>query len=151
MTRLISAMDPPVATSSLSANHLQILYVEDNADDTTLLKRLLEKCETPFELICTPSVDQAREKLEHHKVDVILLDLSLPDAQGLETVSRMKGIAPEVPIIVLTGHKDDALGIQCVQAGAQDYLIKGQIDGALLRRVLRYAIERQRTMDLARI
>lgn len=79
-------------------------------------------------------------------VDVILLDLSLPDSQGLDTFIRMHTKAPEVPIVVLTGLDDETISVQAMQAGAQDYLIKGQVDSNLLVRSIRYSIERQQLL-----
>jgi signal transduction histidine kinase len=75
---------------------------------------------------------------------VVLLDLSLPDAHGMETVGRMLDAAPEVPIIVLTGLADETVAVQAVQSGAQDYLVKGTVEGGTLARAIRYAIERKR-------
>jgi FixJ family two-component response regulator len=77
----------------------------------------------------------------------VLLDLGLPDSQGLETLAKTYSQAPEVPIVVLTGLDDDALGVQAVNRGAQDYLKKGQVDGELLMRTIRYAIERKRAEE----
>ena len=83
-----------------------------------------------------------------HAVDIILLDLGLPDAQGLEAVRRAHAAAPRVPLVVLTGLDDESLAAQALQEGAQDYLIKGQIETRGLLRALRYAIERK-TMEEA--
>ncbi|HXF93673.1 MAG TPA: PAS domain S-box protein, partial [Nitrospiraceae bacterium] len=82
------------------------------------------------------------ERLIDAKPDVVLLDLSLPDSQGLETLTRVHAAANGVPIVVLTSLEDEALGLQLIRAGAQDYLVKGQVTGPLLRRALRYAVER---------
>ena len=84
-----------------------------------------------------------RSYLAEHAVDIILLDLGLPDAQGLEAVRRAHAAAPRVPLVVLTGLDDESLAAQALQEGAQDYLIKGQIETRGLLRALRYAIERK--------
>ncbi len=85
------------------------------------------------------------EKLAEIHPDIILLDLSLPDSQGFETFDRTIAAAPKIPIVMLTGLADDDLAIRAVQAGAQDYLVKGQVDGNLLARTIRYAIERKQS------
>jgi DNA-binding NarL/FixJ family response regulator len=85
----------------------------------------------------------AEKHLMEHAVDVILIDLYLPDAQGLAAVQRVQAVAPHVPLVVLTGMDDEALAIQALQNGAQDYLIKGQIEARGLLRALRYAVERK--------
>ena len=78
-------------------------------------------------------------------VDLVLLDLSLPDSQGFDTFARVHAQAPDLPIVVVTGSNDEMLAVQAVQAGAQDYLVKGEIDSGLLSRAMRYAIERKKT------
>ena len=88
-------------------------------------------------------MSEAEKHLAEHAVDIILLDLGLPDAQGLEAVRRAHAAAPRVPLVVLTGLDDESLAAQALQEGAQDYLIKGQIETRGLLRALRYAIERK--------
>jgi diguanylate cyclase (GGDEF)-like protein len=95
-------------------------------------------------------VDELRKGLDFLNsggVDVVLLDLGLPDAQGLSAFENVYAISPNVPIIVLTGHDDDDLAMEAVHKGAQDYLVKGQIAGSLLQRAIRYAIERKRAAE----
>ncbi len=126
-----------------------ILLVEDNPGDARLLKEALRDCNRtpPFELI---HVDRLALGIEHTKQErfaAVLLDLSLPDAKGLETVVRMQREASTLPIVVLTGLDDSSVALEAVRAGAQDYLIKGEIDGKLLVRALSYAIERKRLQD----
>ena len=91
-----------------------------------------------------PSVEDAIIRLREERFDVILLDLSLPDSQGQETLAKAYGQAHDTPIVVLTGHSDETMAIQTVHEGAQDYLVKGQVDGHTLVRSIRYAIERHR-------
>src|SRR6202050_995151 len=88
-------------------------------------------------------VGEAESHLVRNIPDVIFLDLGLPDATGLEAVRRMRGAAPRAPVVVLTGLDDEVVATQALQAGAQDFLIKGQIDSRGLLRALRYAIERK--------
>jgi signal transduction histidine kinase len=124
---------------------LQILLVEDNAGDARLLRQMFSK-EKPgsFELTHLLRMSEAVIHLAKGGVDVILLDLGLPDGHGLDTVRRAHAVAPGVPVIVLTGLDDEALAAAAMTEGAQDYLIKGQIENRALPRALRHAIERYR-------
>ena len=120
-----------------------ILLVEDNPGDARLLREMLNEQESePLEMILVDCVREAEKKLAEHVVDIILLDLGLPDAQGLEAVRRVHAAALRIPLVVLTGLDDEQLAAQTLQQGAQDYLIKGQIEPRGLRRALRYAVER---------
>jgi diguanylate cyclase (GGDEF)-like protein/PAS domain S-box-containing protein len=123
---------------------IKILLVEDNPVDAELIKRMLldKAAASQFELVAVERLGQALQRLHDEQFDVILLDLVLPDSQGLDTFSRIYAQASDVPIILLTGLDDEALAIQTVQAGAQDYLIKGQKECHLLVRAIRYAVER---------
>lgn len=124
---------------------IRILLVEDNPGDARLLRETLREAEGfPFEMAHAERLGQAAGMLAGSPADVVLLDLSLPDAHGLDTVRRMLDAAPDIPIIVLTGTDDERLALQAVHAGAQDYLAKGRVDGPLLARSIRYAIERKR-------
>ena len=127
---------------------LKVLYVEDNPGDARLLQEILKESEMDIELVFADCMKQACQMLGVTVFDVLVLDLSLPDTQGLVTLQRMRAVAPALPIVVLTGLTDEAVGIQCVQMGAQDYLVKDHFDGITLKRALRYAIERQRTAEL---
>ncbi|GAB4204812.1 MAG: hypothetical protein Fur006_60330 [Coleofasciculaceae cyanobacterium] len=95
-------------------------------------------------LIHVECLDVAVQVLSSDRIDVVLLDLSLPDSWGLDTVTKMQAIAPNIPVIVLTGVDDRALALQAVATGAQDYLVKGQISALLLERAIHYAIERKK-------
>src|SRR5206468_3538445 len=88
-------------------------------------------------------LEEALKHLEQTGFDVVLLDLSLPDSNGLETVVKLAQLAPTMPIVVLTGLADENVGLEAVRKGAQDYLIKGQFDGNLLSRVMRHSRERK--------
>jgi signal transduction histidine kinase len=124
---------------------LQVLLVEDNAGDARLLREMFstEKAGS-FELTHVLRMSEAMVHLAKGGVDIALLDLGLPDAHGLETVRRAHAVAPDVPVIVLTGLEDEALAAEAMKEGAQDYLIKGQIENRALPRALRHAIERHR-------
>jgi signal transduction histidine kinase len=129
----------------IAAAPVRILLVEDNPGDARLLRETLREAEGfPFELSHAARLADAAALFPGCAADVVLLDLSLPDAHGLDTVRRMLEVAPEIPIIVLTGTDDERLALQAVHAGAQDYLTKGRVEGPLLARSIRYAIERNR-------
>jgi diguanylate cyclase (GGDEF)-like protein/PAS domain S-box-containing protein len=121
-----------------------LLLVEDNAGDARLIREMLkDQGLNDMETTHVDYLSAAEKHLAEAAVDIILLDLGLPDAQGLEAVRRTHAAAPHVPLVVLTGMDDEALASQSLQEGAQDYLIKDQIDGRSLLRSLRYAIERK--------
>ena len=132
-----------------------VLLVEDNPGDARLLREMLqEEGLYSSELLHADSMGRAEKILAEHAVDIILLDLGLPDAQGLEAVRRARAVAPRVPLVVLTGLDDEVLAAQALQEGAQDYLIKGQITSSAgqvetrgLLRALRYAVERKNMED----
>jgi diguanylate cyclase (GGDEF)-like protein len=124
---------------------ISVLHVEDNRGDARLMKEYLRDAgPVEFDVAVIGRLDEALRCLESVRFDVILLDLSLPDAQGLDAVRRLCDSVPDYPIVVLTGLDDESLAIRAVQAGAEDYLIKGRLDGASCVRALRYAIERHR-------
>jgi PAS domain S-box-containing protein len=126
----------------------KVLLVEDNPGDVLLLRQLLsESAQTPFELEQVDRLGLALERLTAGGIDLVLLDLSLPDSHGLETFARALALAPQVPIIVMSGLDDEALAIETVHEGAQDYLVKGQVDNHLLTRSMRYAIERKQAEE----
>jgi diguanylate cyclase (GGDEF)-like protein len=121
-----------------------VLLVEDNLGDARLLREMLnEQNSLSTQLTHLECVSDAESYLVEHAVDIILLDLGLPDAQGLEAIQRAHAAAPGVPLVVLTSLDDVSLAVQALQLGAQDYLIKGQIETRGLLRALRYAIERK--------
>ena len=133
----------------MSEKTVRILLVEDNAGDARLLREMLhEPSSCDYELTHHETMGRAITHLVAHPVDIVLLDLGLPDADGLRGVQRAQATAPHVPLVVLTGSDDELLASQALQEGAQDYLVKGQIDTRGLRRALRYAIERK-TMEEA--
>src|SRR5271154_1995707 len=121
-----------------------ILLIEDNPGDARLLREMLnEQGPHDTELTCVACMSEAETHLSEHAVDIILLDLGLPDAQGLDAVRRTHAARPRIPLVVLTGLDDESLGAQALQEGAEDYLVKGQITSRRLLRALRYAIERK--------
>jgi diguanylate cyclase (GGDEF)-like protein len=128
-----------------------LLLVEDNAGDARLLREMLnEHGMLRTTLVHVTSVGEAEAHLADNAVDIILLDLGLPDAQGLQAVGRIRAAASGTPLVVLTGLDDETLAGQALQEGAQDYIIKGQIDTRGLLRALRYAVERKSMEEKAR-
>jgi len=124
--------------------------VEDNPADARLVREMLAEAAPPggaagaaFCLDGVTRLADALPRLAAGPVDVALLDLSLPDGQGLEVIRRVRAVAPRVPIVVMSGNDDEALAVAGVRDGAQDYLVKGRVEGDMLARALRYAIERQ--------
>ncbi|MFZ0847165.1 MAG: hybrid sensor histidine kinase/response regulator [Pseudolabrys sp.] len=122
-----------------------ILLVEDNPGDAVLLREMFnDEHARHCKLKHVLSMKDAEASLSQGPVDVILLDLGLPDSDGLEAIRRIRGAAPRVPLVVLTGLDDDSIAAQALQEGAQDFLIKGQIETRGLLRAMRYANERKR-------
>lgn len=131
---------------------IRVLLVEDNPGDVRLIREAL--ADAPHARIKLEHADclkATQEILARQEYDLILLDLSLPDSSGLETVEKAGDASPDTPIVILTGLDDVNTGIQAVRAGAQDYLVKGEVTGHLLARSIRYAIERQRMKAALRI
>src|SRR3984957_44434 len=123
----------------------RLLLVEDNPGDARLLREMIKErgASSVTELTHVETLDAAERHLSEREVDVILLDLGLPDAQGMIALRRAQAAAPRVALVVLTGLDDESLAAQALQEGAQDYLIKGQIEARGLLRALRYAVERK--------
>jgi two-component system sensor histidine kinase/response regulator len=129
----------------MSEKAFNVLLFEDNPGDARLIRELLAEAEAGvFTLESIDRLSIGFKRLAEGGVDVILLDLGLPDSQGLDTFARTYDQVSDVPIVLLTGLDDKTLAAQAMRAGAQDYLVKGQIDSNLLTRALRYAIERKR-------
>jgi CheY-like chemotaxis protein len=123
----------------------KVLVIEDNEADADLVKELLREGGAGLFTVETAELlATGRTILAQGGIDVILLDLGLPDSQGLATLAELYWISPETPIVVLTGYDDEESAIKAVKLGAQDYLLKGEVDEKLLVRSLRYAIERNR-------
>jgi signal transduction histidine kinase len=126
---------------------MRVLVVEDSTTDSTIVQRYLQRdSETP-ELHTAARLSDALAIAQATPLDVVLLDMTLPDAQGVDAVRRMRAAAPHVPIVILSGLEDESVATEAMQAGAQDYLLKGHVDAVSLRRALRYAIERQQLLD----
>lgn len=124
----------------------RILLIEDNPGDVRLVRVMLGK-ESTLHLQIASTLSEGMGRLEGEAVDVVLVDLGLPDSQGLDTFNRIHGRFPKIPTIVLTGTDDVDLALLAIQAGAQDYLVKGEVSGIALARAARYAIERKRVEE----
>jgi PAS domain S-box-containing protein len=129
----------------MNGKPIRVLLVEDDAGDARLFQAMLAR-EAPdeFHLTRVGRLAEALGRLQSHVYEIILSDLGLPDSQGLPTFLSLKAQAPTLPIVVLSGFEDQDFAVKAMQEGAQDYLVKGQVDGQLLARSLRYAFERKR-------
>lgn len=125
-----------------SAPPTNVLIVEDNAGDARLVQVLLAECGS-FDITWKQNMHEAAAWLADHRPDAVLLDLSLPDSQGMATIDAMRHVAPDLPVIVFTGLNDEEVGFAAVKRGCQDYLVKGQSDGQLIGRTIGFAVERK--------
>ena len=127
---------------------IRVLLIEDNPGDARLIEMMLAEADgDSFELRHADRLEHGLRELGNGSIDIVLSDLSVPDSHGLETFQRLHARAPHVPIIVLSGLNDTTVALNAVHQGAQDYLIKGEVDGQLLARAMRYAIERKRMSE----
>jgi len=132
----------------ITENVIKILLIEDNLGDIRLIQEMIKDLEyTTIRLIVQKDLSTGIPYLNQHKFHLILLDLSLPDSHGLDTIERILKSVDEVPIIVLTGTDNLMLAIEAVKSGAQDYLIKGNLNRMLLERSIYYSIERHKIME----
>jgi DNA-binding response OmpR family regulator len=121
------------------------LLIEDNPGDARLTEELLREARrADFHLEHVDTLAEGLTRVTREEPEAVLLDLGLPDSQGLEGLLALREKAPYVPVVVLTGLGDEEMGIEAVKHGAQDYLLKGELNSTLLARSLRYAIERMR-------
>ncbi len=128
-----------------SKKTISVLIIEDNPGDARLIKEMLkESTQYNINLIEHGTLSKGLEELIKNEIEVILLDLNLPDCSGLNTISIIHEKVKNIPIIILTGRDDELLAIQSLKLGIQDYLVKGKIDPILLERSIMYAIERQK-------
>jgi diguanylate cyclase len=135
--------EPMTATAPEQEKTFPVLLVEDNPGDARLVQELLSETGSQFELTHVASLTDARHQLMTEGAYCVLLDLSLPDASRLEAPMQLRAAAPDVPIVILSGLQDELLAIKAVQEGAQDYLVKGRVDGAAIGRSITYAAERK--------
>lgn len=130
-----------------TGDSINILLIEDNPGDARLIQEMLGEARPAS--FSVERVDRLASGIDHlqrnHEFDVVLTDLGLPDSQGWDTFAQVRATVPDVPIIVLTGLDDESTALKAIAEGAQDYLVKGQVQGYLLPRAIRYAIERKRS------
>jgi PAS domain S-box-containing protein len=131
---------------------IHVLFIEDNPGDARLVQEQLRStsAKSIIQLDWVDRLERGLQRLEANNITAILLDLNLSDSQGLDTLQRVLSRAPNTAVVVMTGHADEETGIHALQAGAQDYLIKGQVDGHLLTRSIQYAIQRKETEEALR-
>jgi sigma-B regulation protein RsbU (phosphoserine phosphatase) len=145
-TNAARTTDRPSAAPPSPPPPTRVLLVEDNPGDARLIREFIREADAEsFDVERAERLDAALARLAQEGVDLVLLDLSLPDSHGIETFRKLHTAAPNVPTIVLSGLNDESVALQAVHDGAQDYLMKGQGDGRLLVRAMRYALERART------
>ncbi|MDC4203163.1 MAG: EAL domain-containing protein [Candidatus Manganitrophus sp.] len=136
----------------MELKQINALLIEDNPADARLIREILSDVKgLSLHLVCSDRISTGMKRFHQGPIDVILLDLSLPDSQGLDSLSRVQTQAPGVPIVILSGLSDEQTAVQAIQKGAQDYLIKGRISGDLLAHAISYAIERKRAAEALRV
>ena len=131
--------------SKIDTKFIKILLIEDNPDTKLLLQDelLSDNGNIEYSLQCVERLSMGIEYINNNEgLDVILLDLLLPDSQGMDTLSRIQSVTQDIPVIVLSNHDDESFAVKTVQMGAQDYLVKERVDRNVLARAIRYAIER---------
>jgi two-component system, cell cycle sensor histidine kinase and response regulator CckA len=130
------------------SERLKVLLVEDNQADVDLIREMLpETGSICFGIESVPRLSEALNQLKGGKIDLVLVDLGLPDSQGISTFQTLQKAAPNIPVIVLTGNADQELAVTAVKDGAQDYLVKSEVNANMLMRAARYAIERKRVEE----
>ena len=135
----------------MESEKIEVLLIEDNPGDARLIQEMLtEPGEAWFQFEYADRLSRGLEHLENGGVDVVLLDLSLPDGQGLDALEKVQAQAPAVPVVVLTGFDDETLAVEALRHGAQDYLVKGDVDSTVLYRAVRYSVERKRAVEDAK-
>ena len=136
----------------MQKNCIHVLLIEDNRGDARLISLMLAAAENMvFQLTWHETLSSGLAYLRDNHVDVLLLDLGLPESSGLQTLALARSKVANMPtLVILSGLSDEAVALQAVQSGAQDYLIKGQVDSALLVRSIRYAMERSRAEESLR-
>ena len=123
---------------------LSVLLVEDDRGDALLVEELVADADIDIRMVWAPTMADAEAELARMRPDCVLLDLNLPDANGIAALDHVTACDPAIPIVVLTGLNDEHFGVSALASGAQDYLVKGRVEAEMLRRALLYAIERKR-------
>ncbi|MBS1258492.1 MAG: Regulator of RpoS [Candidatus Scalindua arabica] len=124
---------------------IKVLYVEDDMDHAILIRELFEEIKNVhYKLTHVQQLNEALLEIDNENYDIVLLDLSLPDEQGVDTITRACEQAPDIPIVVISGTDDETMAIKALQKGAEEYLVKGKVKSHALSRILRYAIMRHK-------
>ncbi len=124
---------------------IKVLYVEDDMDHVILIRELIEEIKNVhYKLTHVQQLNEALVELDNDHHDIILLDLSLPDAQGVDTIIKVCEQAPDIPVVVISGTDDETMAVKALQKGAEEYLVKGKVKSHALSRILRYAIMRHK-------
>jgi len=131
-------------SSGMNSANIKVLLIEDDPGDVGIVREMLTgDTAEGFQIEHCERLSTGIERLIKGNIDVVLLDLNLPDCQGLETFKKLHIKEPTMPVVVISGLDDDAAALEAVQRGAQDYLIKGQVSSRLISHSIRYAIERR--------
>ncbi len=133
----------------MDAEKINILLVDDDPGDCRLVKLALAKSPQPMEFAIETAgtLAEALRRLDSRKFDMVLLDLLLPDSQGLKTVDEVCRLYPQIPVVVLTVLADENMGVEAIKVGASDYLVKTEYSHELLLRTIRYSLERKRVEE----
>lgn len=143
--RALHDHDPSASAGGGAAlRPFSVLLIEDDRGDAILVEELVADADARIKVMWAPTMQDAEQQLEFFRPDCVLLDLNLPDADGIKALDRIARRDITMPIVVLTGLNDEHFGISAVAAGAQDYLVKGRVEPETLRRALLYAVERKR-------
>ena len=136
--------------SELSKNPISILLIEDMLSDAELVKRMLRNNSILSSIEWAQSLNEAKDLIQQTQFDLILTDMGLPDADGIETIIKLREINDHLPIIALTGRDDDDIGLEAIRAGASDFIPKGTLDKIVISRAINYTIERFRLTETLR-
>ncbi len=124
---------------------IKILYIEDEIDHAILIGELIEEAtNVNYKMTHVQQLDEALVELDNERYDIVMLDLSLPDKQGVESITTVNERAPDIPVVVMTSMDDESMAIKALQKGAEEFLVKGEMNSHALSRVLRYAIIRHK-------
>ncbi len=144
-------MENKNSSSNRDASQVKVLLIEDHPEYGPLIESILsEEKDLFFHISRAEKLATGLKRIREGDTDLVLLDLSLPDSQGMDTFLRLQTEAPSLPVVVLTGLKDDNLALEVIRRGAQDYVVKGEVDGKMLARILRHAVERHRLQETIR-
>jgi signal transduction histidine kinase len=146
-TEILGRHVEPIVDQEDVSKKIRVLLIEDNESDAELIREIVSEAKDfQIEIEHSSRLSSGIALLGKKRFDVVLTDLELPDSQGFGTFIKTHSLCPDIPIIVLTGLSDENLAVEAVRSGAQDYLVKGQVDSASLVKAIRYSIERQRLL-----